>query len=332
MPNTYLKSEKYVALALATLLKRTVLPMAFTRFDATNFRGAKNDTVAVWRTPGITTARDYEWRTRTAPIVLDRIARSETTISMHDHIYSAVGITDEELTLDITNFNLEVLDPQMQALVTRAEGKVLNALKNANAFKVQDFAVNATERPLAVGLRLKAILDRQGTPAAGRKWLVSSEMAAWIMLSDDLQKYDPSAANTAYREALVGRLAGMDIVEVADFDTDEFYVVHPSALVFANMAPSSPQGATYSARQSYDGWALRVLKDYDPNYLRDRSIVSMYGGVAPVKDELKMKKDALGMWVPDFDLQAGEDPVYTDFNVRGLKGVFTPPAEAVITP
>ena len=319
--NTYLKPEKYVALALAALTKRTILPMAFTRLDASVFKGARNDTVGIFRTGGITRARDYEWRTRTAPIVLDRIARTETTISMHDHIYNAIPITDEELSLDLTSFSQEVLLPQMEAVANRAEGKVLNALKTNNQFKVQNFAIDGTKRVLAELLRLKAALDEQGTPKQGRKLLVSPEMASWIALSDDLLKYDQAAATTLFRQATLGTIAQFEIIEVADFDADEFYAVHPTALVFANMAPANPDGATYAARQSYQGWSLRVLKDYDPNYLRDRSIVSMFGGVAPVLDELQMEKDDLGVWVPALDTDG--EPVYTGSNVRGIGGLFT---------
>lgn len=322
MPNTYLKPEKYVALALASLEKKTILPMAFTRIDGSVFKGARDDQLTTFRTPGITRARDYEWRTRTNPIILDRIARSETTVKMNDHMYNAVPITDEELSLDVTNFNAEILDPQMTAVAERAEGKVWNALKSGADFKRTDLEVSGGERVMSELLKVKSVLDAQGTPKANRRLIVGPDMANWIRLSDDLQKYDPTQATTTFRQATLGRIADFEIIEFPGIEDNAFYAVHQSALVFANMAPASPQGATYSARQSYNGWALRVLKDYDPNFLRDRSVVSTYGGVSPVKDELKMKKDDLGIWVPDLD--DGGEPVYTESNVRGASGVFTP--------
>lgn len=324
MPNTYIKPEKYVALALASLEKKTILPMAFTKVDGTVFKGARDDQLTVFRTPGITRARDYEWRTRTNPIVLDRIARSETTIKMNDHIYNAIPITDEELSLDVTNFNAEILDPQMTAVAERAEGKVWNALKNNNGFKRTDLEVSEGERVLSELLKIKSVLDAQGTPKANRRLIVGEAMARWIALSDDLQKYDPNQATTTFRQATLGRIADFEIIEFSGIEDNSFYAVHQSALVFANMAPASPEGATYSHRQSYNGWALRVLRDYDPNFLRDRSIVSMFGGTAPVKDELKMEKDDLGIWVPALDAEG--EPEYTEFNVRGASGSFVPTA------
>lgn len=324
MPNTYLKPEKYVALALAKLEKKTILPMAFTKVDGTDFKGARNDEITVFKTPGITRARDYEWRTRTAPIVLDRIARTETTLTMKDHLYNAIPITDEELSLDIRSFDQEVLDPQLTAVAERAEGKVWNALKNSNGFKRTDLQVDGSKRVLTELLGIKSVLDAQGTPKAGRKLIVGAEMANWIRASDDLLKYDPSQATTTFRQATLGTIADFEIIEFHGIEDDTFYAVHKTAIVFANMAPASPEGATYSARQSYNGWALRVLKDYDPNFLRDRSIVSMFGGTAPVLDELQMEKDDLGIWVPALDTDG--EPVYTGKSVRGASGSFVAPA------
>lgn len=324
MPNTYLKPEKYVALALAKLEKKAILPMAFTKVDGTVFKGARDDQVTVFKTPGITRARDYEWRTRTAPIVLDRISRTETTLTMKDHIYNAIPITDEELSLDITSFDQEVLDPQLTAVAERAEGKVWNALKSNNGFKRTDLEVNAANRVLEELLKIKSVLDAQGTPKANRRLIVGADMANWIRMSDDLVRYDPSQATTTFRQATLGRVADFDIIEFHGIEDNSFYAVHQTALVFANMAPASPEGATYSARQSYNGWALRVLKDYDPNFLRDRSIVSMFGGTAPVLDELDMEKDDLGIWVPKLDTEG--EPVYTGKNVRGAAGTFVPVA------
>lgn len=321
MPNTYLKPEKYAALALASLEKNSILPMAFTRLDGSAFRGARDDKLTVYRTGGITRARDYEWRTRTNPIVLDRIARTETTISMNDHIYNAIPITDEELSLDVRNFVEEVLSPQMEAVTLRAEGKVYKALTTDNGFKRTDLEVNGGERVLTELLKVKSVLDAQGTPKGNRRLIVGSEFANWIRASDDLLRYDPAQATTVFRQSTLGRVADFEILESTMIEDNSFYAVHKSALVFANMAPATPDGATYASRQSYNGWSVRVLKDYDPNFLRDRSIVSMFGGTAPVLDELEMEKDDLGIQVPK--LTDGE-PTYTGKNVRGCSGHFVP--------
>jgi hypothetical protein len=313
--NTYLKAAKYAALAVGALDRTTVLPQVFTKYDGGNFRGAEDDTVT-FRLPGVTQARDYEWRTRTNPIVLDKIGRTKISIKLDTHTYSAVPITDEELTLDLENFATEILDPQLVAVIERLEGKVMAGLRAA-PFKVTNLAAAEADDPYKWALGVKKVLDTQHTPKSGRKLVVGANVSEWIASSDSLQKYDSEQARTAYREATLGRLAGFDIVESDRATDNEFFAIHPSALVLANVAPENPDGATYSARQQFRGMGVRVLKDYDPNFLRDRSVVSTFTGISSVNDEYLTDVDGL---VLDVD----GNPQITGKNVRGAKGVFTP--------
>ena len=48
--------------------------------------------------------------TRTNPIVLDDIAEAPVPVVLTEHPHSAVAVTDEELTLDITDFATRVLN------------------------------------------------------------------------------------------------------------------------------------------------------------------------------------------------------------------------------
>lgn len=325
MPNTYIKPEKTVALALAALEKNAILPLAFTQLPDDTFKGARDDKVRVFRSGGVTRARDYEWRTRTQPIVLDRIARTSTFIEMNDHIYNAVPVTDEEMTLDIVSYVTEVLGPQLEAVVDRAEGKVLTQLLSADmAWKTSDLEYNASKPALKQMLAVKTVLDDQGTPKRGRKIVCGTLMGNALLASDDLVKYDTSQAVTAFREATIGRIAGFDIVVSSSIPSERFFAVHPSALAFANTAPVVP-ASTEGARQTHRGWSLRAIKAWDNAYLSEVSTVSTFAGTGAIKDELQMEK-VDGIYVPA--LVNGE-PVYTDKNVRGAAGQFVPEPEPV---
>lgn len=323
MPNTYIKPEKYVALSIAALNKYSVLPFAFKRLPSDIITGARDDKVAVFRTAGITRARDYEWRTRTAPIVLDRIARTETVISLGEHIVQAVPVTDEEFTLDVSNFAAEVTTPQATAIVQRLEGKVLQALKTKANFKHTNLDAAAADDPYDKALDWSSILDLQGTPTEGRKLLVGANVKKWIMKSESLLKYDLSQANTAYRQATFGQIANFDVVSSPLLDPNDIYAVHETALVVANKAPLAPPDSTYSAALSSDGWSMRVARDFDLRYAQTVSLLSTFVGVEPVLDDLEFEKDDLGISVPKLDATTGE-PVFSDKNVRGASGVFTP--------
>src|SRR5690606_41781976 len=123
--NIYLKAKKWVAAAVGALERDTVLPMAFARYDGNGFVGAENDTVT-WKLPGLTTARDYEFRTRNNPIVLDYITRTSVSIQLNEPVYNAIPITDEENTPDVTSFAEEIVTPQDHAGATTMEIKDAN--------------------------------------------------------------------------------------------------------------------------------------------------------------------------------------------------------------
>lgn len=315
MANTYIKAARYAALAVAALNRRVVLPNVFTKYDGANFIGAQDDTVT-FKLPGVTQARDYEWRTRTNPIVLDKIGRTSISIKLDTHTYSAVPITDEELTLDLTNFAQEVLDPQLNAVVERLEGKVMAGLRAA-PFKTVNLDAAAADDPYEFALEADAILDAQFAPTDGRILLLGSNAYRWLMKSDALTKYDPQQATSAFRRARVAEIANFQVVKSQRLTANEIFAVHPSALVLANVAPANPDGATYSYRSQAQGFGMRVLKDYDPNFLRDRSVVSTFTGISSVNDEYAVDGNGL---VLDVD----GNPTLTGKNVRGAKGTFTP--------
>src|SRR5688572_10574306 len=103
MANTFLKPEVIARTALQLLQREIVLPRLVWRFGQADFQGAKDDTITL-RLPAVLTARDYEWRTRTAAIVIDDLTEVGVDVTLDTHPYSAVAITDEQLTLDIVSF------------------------------------------------------------------------------------------------------------------------------------------------------------------------------------------------------------------------------------
>jgi len=319
MPNTYIKAAKYAALAVAGLQRDSVLPNIVTRFDGGNFVGAQNDTVT-FRLPGVTTARDYEWRTRTAPIVLDKIGRTKIDIILNTHTYNAVPITDEELTMDVQSFSSEILLPQLTAVRERLEAKVVTALRAAPFVNIALNAATADD-PYKFALKARRVLNTSGAPQSNRVLLVGANVEEWILGSDRLQKMDPSGAQSAYREAVLARAAGFDILTSSLVGDNDIFALHPTWAVLANVAPSVPEGVTYGATRQYEGYGLRVIKDYDPNYMRDRSVVSTFTGIASVNDEYATTGSAETRALV---LDANGDPTFTTKNPRGARGTFTP--------
>lgn len=327
------KPEKVVAFFLGMLERELIAPFVVTRVAQDFFKGAQNDTVTL-RISGLrAVARDYEFRTRTAPIVLDDIAGEDSIdVKLDTHLYSATALTDEQMTLDDIEFANDVLGPQVDAVAGRAEGKVAAGLRAALVKYTVTFGDAADPHLVALEAR-RLMSSEKVAPYGGRAFLVGSDIAANFLASDRLSRYDSTGqeGTPALRESIIGRLAGAPVVQHEGLDPDEGYYLHKSGIVLGNVAPVVPQGVTAGRTGiSKNGFAVRWIQDYDPNYLRDRSVVSSFMGVNDVRDE----RDLTDMSVrpADYDPDgAGAGAATGPRNVRVVKLDFTGTG-SVLTP
>lgn len=283
MANTLLKPERIVRTALGILSRELVLGNLFFKATIEDFRGAKSDTVS-FRIPAVLTAREYAWRNdRSSPIVIDDLTETKVDVTLNHDFYSAVRITDEELTLDITDFGYQVLQPQLRAVAEKAESVIATALSGATYASEVDF-VEGTDDPVHVVIDARKALNLANVPQAGRFLLVGANVEAAILKADGLIRVDQSGSDSALRDATIGRIAGFTVVTSNSIDPDAAYAAHQTAVVLGAVAPANPAGAVRSASASYQGWGMRWLQDYDPTILADRSIVSTFAGATAVED------------------------------------------------
>lgn len=285
MANTFLKPEKIAQTALDLLQREIILPRLVWRFGLSDFQGAKDDTITV-RVPAVLTARDYEWRTRNNAIVMDDLTETGVDVTLDTHPYSAVAVTDEQLTLDIVNFGTQVLQPQVRAVAERLEALIATTLGGA-------IVPAAAEIPHTIGttdgyvtaVKARKVLNMQNVPMAGRVLLLGANLEEDFLNSDHLTLVDQSGSDSALRDGTLGRILGFTVVTSNAIDPDIGYAFHSTAIAFGNVAPTVPDGATFGASEATDGLAMRWIRDYDPNYLRDRSVVSSFAGAASVEED-----------------------------------------------
>ena len=342
------KAKKQAQLALPLVEKQLVLPLLLTIVGKENFTGAKNDTVNFKLKDGsIATARDYDFRGRTGPIVLDDIYQTggNIPVRLNTHVVSATGLEDEHFTLDDIEFATDVLAPQVTAVVERVEAKALNAIRTSTSVK-HSLSFDETADPHLVAVEAKRLMDSEKVaPYSGRVFVVGNDIAAHFRASDRLSRYDSTglAGTPALRDAVIGSLSGSPVVEHNGLEPDEGFYLHGTSFILANAAPDVPRGAvTGNSGISKRGVSVRWIQDYDSNYLRDRSIVSTFLGVNEVRDE----RDAEGNWIVEtgeFDTEElavmrnkdGSDvvpvAVGTRKNVRMVKLNFTG-TPSVLTP
>lgn len=316
MANRFLRAEKIVAQGLGLLQRELILPRLVVRYGVADFRGAKNDTINI-RIPSLLRGREYEWRTRSRAIEVDELTEYTIDVRLEKHPYHAVQITDEEMTLDLVSWGEQVARPQIRAVAERLEGYIADAMENANyrhsvtwtpgSGDSDDFSFQRTVN------QIRKYLNQENVPTAGRKLLLGANVEEAALNSPNLIRANEAGTDDTLRNAVIGRISGFEVIgNCNSIDPDFAVAMHPTAFSFANAAPYVPSGVASGATASYDSFALRWIRDYDSNYLRERSVYSSFAGAASVEDGRDMDPES-----PDF----GE---LTDENVRAVFVEFAP--------
>jgi hypothetical protein len=287
-PNQFLGSEQIISQGLGVLRRELILPRLVTRMGLSDFRGAKDDTVNV-RVPALLTAREYEWRTRTAPITYDTLIEESIPVTLDKHPYSAVPVTDEELTLDIRDWGSQVASPQIIAVAELLESYVAAEMVGAtySHAPIAYAEGDGSGAPFySAAVEARKALNNAKVPMPGRVILLGSDVEAAALKEEGFRRYQDSGSTEALREATIGRVAGFTVIgNVQSLPPDFAIALHPSAFVFANVAPEVPSGAVDGATMVFEDLAMRWIRDYDASYLQDRSVYSAFAGTASVADE-----------------------------------------------
>jgi hypothetical protein len=293
MSNTFIKATKVVNTALGVLMRETVLPNLVWRDAGGDFQGAYGDTITI-RVPAYVTARTRTLRAGT-PISVDDLTETSVDVKIDTDVYKGIGVTDENLTLDITDFNTQVLSPILRAVVMGIEDELADTISGATYALTQNFSKT---KPLDSILSARRALNDCYVPASGRVLAVGSEIEQYIL--QDLAKRNvaaPASQDALTDATLATNFGGFQVVQSNALAPDEAYAFHKTAFVLSSKAPVVPDGASWGASQSAGGFAIRVIKDYDPLYLKDRCIGSCWIGSEAVYDDGDLNND--GQFVPE---------------------------------
>lgn len=299
MANAFIKATKVVSTALGILERESILPRLVWTNPAGDFAGALSDTISI-RVPAYVTARTRVLRGG-LPITVDEMAETKVDVTLDTDIYKGIKTTDENLTLDITDFSAQILNPILRSLVMGLEDAV--AAEIAGATYALTLALDDAD-PYNTAVDARAKLNLCNVPASGRVLLVGSGIEAKVLKSTRFVAMingGNSEGMDALHECIIGRLAGFTVIQSNSVATDKAYAFHKSAYVLSTRAPVVPDGVSWGASQSFGGLSLRVIKDYDPLNLTDRCIANTWMGTGVVKDcgALSAVAGHVGQFVPD---------------------------------
>ncbi|GAA2230216.1 hypothetical protein N1031_06910 [Herbiconiux moechotypicola] len=304
MPNTFVYTAPQVAQVAASLVQKdSELSALVSKNYVSEFlgEGTGGRPIAI-KQPTTLIARSRTVDDVTSSIVLDQIAEATTTVNLSKtHDYSAVGLSEADLTLNLTDFSAQVLKPQAEAIVDSLEHKVATALlavplttltkpDGADAGTDPDVVVFDPANPIPYITRIRKWLRDNGVPQSGMQMIVGTEVYAALLDAKAITDASESASSEALREGGVGRIRGFNIVESNRVPADEILAFHRDAVTLVTRAPAVPAGASFGASVSEKGFSLRYLRDYDATKTQDRSIVSTFSGVG-ILPTYKIERD-----------------------------------------
>jgi hypothetical protein len=289
--NSFIKPERIAAQALGLLEREIVVPSLVWRNAGGSFQGAAGDTITI-RVPARTTARTRALRGSRPTtsegagiITMDELTETSVDVTLDTDVYSAVPITDEELTLDITDFGAQIAEPQVRAIAEGVENAVVAEITGANYANTVEVASPHPDNIYDSLVDARVMLNKANVPMSERYLIVGSDFEGILLKSDDLHQVDRSGSSSALRDAVIGSIAGFSQVVVSNaLPADQAYAFHRTAYVLSMQAPAIPSGATFGASRSAFGLAMRWIRDYDFRNVQDRSLFDVYIGTNTVSD------------------------------------------------
>ncbi|MGW3072731.1 P22 phage major capsid protein family protein [Kitasatospora sp. NPDC001132] len=286
--HVFVKAEKLAAAALGLLERQAILGGLVTRDGGAAFTGAAGDVVNIKRPSVLTGNEEALTRSTTREIQSEALHEWKINVKLDTHAYSAVDLSDAELTLDVEDFGAQVLDPQVKSIVRRIEKKLAARLATAPALGTVDVNKNTGDEMVAGSVRKMVVkarnqLNRNDVPVSGRYLVVGADVESALLNDPTLVRVDTSGSDSVLREATIGRLAGFTIVTSNDIAPDTAIALHPTAYILVNRAPVVPTSAQ-GATRSYDNLSLRLMRDYNSKTASDRSFLSTYLGIGEVTD------------------------------------------------
>ncbi|MFC6090870.1 hypothetical protein [Saccharothrix lopnurensis] len=297
MAITVQKATKIARTALGLLEREIIVTNLVWRDAGGEFAGAQGDTITL-RVPARLKARKRALRTARPSasegdgiVQMDGLNETKVDVSLDTVVYSAVPVTDEELTLDVTDFSGQVVQPQLRGVVEGVEEELIAEMVGATY--ATTITLDETTPRKTLNAARKA-LDNAKVPATDRYVLMGSDVEEIFLNDEKLTQVDTSGWSETLREAVIGRLSGFTLFKSIALPADVAIVFHKTAFVLSMQAPKVPQGASAGSSQTYEGMSLRWILDYDFRNAQDRSMVDVFIGTNAVVDgDLSNEKQSL---------------------------------------
>ncbi|WP_327139323.1 MULTISPECIES: P22 phage major capsid protein family protein [unclassified Nocardia] len=272
MSNTLLTPSLIAKQALATLYNNLIMRQLVYTDISSEWTAQKPGNTIMIRKPAVFTPQRFIPNTN--GIVVQSAVEGSVAVTLDNHWDISFGITSQELTTTVVDFNNQFLAPAMMGLAEQIDQSILSLRSNIT----QTVGTNSGYLWSAPGALIDAgrVLKLAKVPAAGRSVVVGPTTEANWLNSNLLTTVLNSGNTDALREASLGnRLYGFAPYQTQNVgqapsdtqaglpSTEISVAFHETAFAFASAPLELPAGAIAASVESYDGISMRVVFAYD---------------------------------------------------------------------
>lgn len=297
MANTFITPNVIASRGIATLYNNTLLAALVSQDFNEEFNGKVGDTITI-RKPATFQAATFNTTTRTT--TWQEATEDSVDVKLDTIKHVPFHVTDEQMTLEISDFQTQLLTPAMEALAQGIDGSLAEKLVDVAEGAGGGGTVNMTDDPATpdsanyVFRKARERLTRNKLPLLDRYAVLSPE-ATTVTLGDEIfLAADKSGSTDALRNAIIGRALGFETYETQVFGSGagdagqaDGVAFHKSAVIAAIRPLNKPRGvaAENAAVKNYKGLSLRVIYSYDEEAKQDQVVVDMLYGLATAYPE-----------------------------------------------
>ena len=277
MANTFLTIDMIAKEALMILRKNAVMAGLVHRDYSKEFVAGVGDTITI-RKPATFVVKDF---VESTGITVQDATEATKTVKMDKFYDVSFAVTSKDLTMNISDFSEQLLVPAMMAFRDKIDAEIIKIAEGATHKVTHAQGKIAPEDIISV----RKFLNDGATPLSMRSLVVGTQAEADLLSSELFVSADKVGDTEGLKEASLGRKFGFDTYVDQNVGKKSL-AFHKNALAFVTRPLALPQGNKESAIVNYDGFGLRVVKDYDINKKKDIISIDMVCGVALLNDDM----------------------------------------------
>ena len=277
MANTFLTIDMIAKEALMILRKNAVMAGLVHRDYSKEYVAGVGDTITI-RKPATFTVKDF---VESTGITVQDATEEKQTVKMDKFYDVSFAVTSKDLTMNISDFSAQLLVPAMMAFRDKIDAEIIKVAESAT------HTVTHAEGLIAPAdvISARKLLNDGATPLSMRSLVVGTQAEADLLSSELFVSAEKVGSTEGLKEASLGRKFGFDTYVDQNVGKKSL-AFHKNALAFVTRPLALPQGNKESAIVNYDGFGLRVVKDYDINKKKDIISIDMVCGVALLNNDM----------------------------------------------